>query len=115
MTAPARVQRRRTKGWKAPEGAVYVGRGSRWGNPYTITRTTPTHTVNGPSLNAGYPTRRRATQAAADAYRVWLAADPARVDEVRQQLAGRTLMCWCHPADPCHGDVLLAVAAGNNP
>lgn len=29
-----RIQRRRTKGWRMPEGAVYVGRGSKWGNPY---------------------------------------------------------------------------------
>ena len=31
---PTRIQRRRTKGWRMPEGAVYVGRGSRWGNPF---------------------------------------------------------------------------------
>lgn len=29
-----RIQRRRIKGWRAPEGAVYVGRGSRFGNPF---------------------------------------------------------------------------------
>ncbi len=31
---PERIQRRRTKGWRMPEGAVYVGRPSRWGNPF---------------------------------------------------------------------------------
>lgn len=31
-----RVQRKRTKGWLMPEGAVYVGRGSRYGNPYRL-------------------------------------------------------------------------------
>src|SRR5690348_15913346 len=35
-----RVQRKRTKGWKAPEGAVYVGRGTPFGNPWAVTRTT---------------------------------------------------------------------------
>ena len=30
-----RIQRRRVKGWRMPEGAVYVGRGSKWGNPFT--------------------------------------------------------------------------------
>jgi hypothetical protein len=30
-----RIQRKRTKGWRMPEGAVYVGRPSRWGNPFT--------------------------------------------------------------------------------
>jgi hypothetical protein len=31
---PQRIQRRRVKGWRMPEGAVYVGRGSKWGNPF---------------------------------------------------------------------------------
>lgn len=37
MTAtlqPARLQRPRVRGWRAPEGAVYVGPGSRWENPW---------------------------------------------------------------------------------
>lgn len=33
---PVRIQRKRARGWKAPEGAVYVGRPSRWGNPFTV-------------------------------------------------------------------------------
>jgi hypothetical protein len=33
---PARIQRQRTKGWRMPEGAVYVGRPSLWGNPWSI-------------------------------------------------------------------------------
>lgn len=33
---PVRIQRRRVKGWRMPRGAVYVGRPSKWGNPYRI-------------------------------------------------------------------------------
>lgn len=33
---PVRVQRKRTKGWRMPENTVYVGRGSKWGNPYKV-------------------------------------------------------------------------------
>lgn len=36
MSAPVRIQRKRTKGWKMPEGAIYVGRGTLFGNPFTI-------------------------------------------------------------------------------
>ena len=36
VTQPRRLQRKRIKGWRAPDGAVYVGRGSRWGNPYRL-------------------------------------------------------------------------------
>jgi hypothetical protein len=33
---PERIQRQRAKGWRMPEGAVYVGRPSRWGNPWPV-------------------------------------------------------------------------------
>ena len=29
-----RVQRKRTKGWRMPENTVYVGRPTKWGNPW---------------------------------------------------------------------------------
>ena len=34
MSAPRRIQRKRTKGWQMPDGAVYVGRPTKWGNPW---------------------------------------------------------------------------------
>jgi hypothetical protein len=33
---PQRIQRQRTKGWRMPEDAVYVGRPSVYGNPWPI-------------------------------------------------------------------------------
>jgi len=35
---------------------------------------------------------------------------PVTVDDVRRELAGRDLACWCPPAEACHADVLLAIA-----
>ena len=37
-SAPKRIQRHRTKGWRMPEGAIYVGRPTIWGNPYRVVR-----------------------------------------------------------------------------
>lgn len=34
MTAPKRIQLRRTKGWRKPEGAIVVARPTKWGNPF---------------------------------------------------------------------------------
>ena len=34
--SPQRIQRQRIKGWRKPEGAVYVGRGTRWDNPFKV-------------------------------------------------------------------------------
>lgn len=31
---PKRIQRQRTKGWRMPAGCVYVGRPTKWGNPF---------------------------------------------------------------------------------
>jgi hypothetical protein len=93
VNAPGRVQRSRTKGWKAPAGAVYVGRGSRWGNPFVV--------VPG----------RTPAQAAAE-YRAALLEGRLQnsAARVRRELAGRDLMCWCPEGSPCHADVLLDIA-----
>jgi hypothetical protein len=39
LDQPKRIQLRRTKGWRKPEGAIVVARPSRWGNPYHVVRT----------------------------------------------------------------------------
>jgi hypothetical protein len=82
------VQLRRTKGWRKPDGAVVVARPSRWGNPYRV----------GPDRTA------------AEAVALYRAHVADRVDEIRAELAGRDLCCWCPPSRPCHADVLLELA-----
>ena len=88
---PKRIQRKRTKGWKMPDGAVIVTRPGFWGNPFT------------------QPTR----QAAVDLYQAWITgstisdkAHRARLNELR----GKDLVCWCPMDQPCHADVLLKLA-----
>jgi hypothetical protein len=69
--------------------AVYVGRPSRWGNPYRVG-------VHGtPETCVRLFVLRYEDNAV---YRA----------EVRTALAGKDLACWC-PLDgqPCHADVLL--------
>jgi hypothetical protein len=36
MTRPRRIQIRRTKGWRKPEGAISVARPHKWGNPFKV-------------------------------------------------------------------------------
>jgi hypothetical protein len=79
---PRRIQRKRIKGWRKPARAVYVGRPTRWGNPFR-------HLI---------------------LYFAWLqsqlCADPHFLDPLR----GKDLMCWCALDKPCHADILLALA-----
>lgn len=88
---PRRIQLRRTKGWRLPDGAVVVTRPSRWGNPFRIQEGTT------------------AAEAVAR-YEEWLHAQPEFMAEVRAELAGRDLACWCRDGAPCHALVLMAVA-----
>jgi hypothetical protein len=74
-----------------PAGAVYIGRPSTWGNPYSIGRG-----------------RSRAEVIAA--YREWLFTCNLIGDVIRE-LKGKDLICHCAPK-PCHGDVLLEIANG---
>lgn len=100
--SPQRIQRQRVKGWRMPEGAIYVGRGSKFGNPFKVGG--QIHLVG---KRAGQRTN------AADVvglYRAHLLAQPAAIAVVREELPGKTLACWCKVGEPCHADVLLAVA-----
>ena len=70
-----RIQRKRTKGWRMPEGAVYVGRPTRWGNPFPISGSW----IVWAAVAAGFRADAAGRRAAALAYyRHWLTgkADP---------------------------------------
>lgn len=74
----------------APEDAVYVGRPSKFGNPFAIGRDGSRDEV-------------------VAKYRAWLMASPDLLKAAQRELSGKDLVCWCAPA-ACHADVLLEVA-----
>lgn len=151
MTTPKRIQRRRAKGWRTPDGAVYVGRRSKWGNPFAyrqqmggLVRYQPVtpevwefegrisahgmrHPYYGPDgIVTDYRIRWATRTEVVELFRRTLsvpdrgmvAAWPSRagrfltvtVDDIRRDLAGKDLVCWCPLDKPCHADVLLALA-----
>lgn len=89
---PVRVQLRREPGWRKPPGAVSVARPHRFGNPY----------------------RDDDAEVAVARYVDALATGrlPYSLADVRAELHGRDLLCWCRPGQPCHADALLAIANG---
>lgn len=75
---------------------VYIGRPSKWGNPFT-------HKQDGKTL-AKYIVGSR--QESIDAYRYWITSGEGKhlLNDLHE-LRGKTLGCWCKPL-PCHGDIL---------
>jgi hypothetical protein len=101
MSAPKRIQRQRTRGWRMPEGAVYVGRGSRWGNPFR--RESPSTVA---ALERGEIASVYVVESRADA--VFMFRKHKRFFNVDlAELRGKDLACWCALDQPCHADVLL--------
>src|SRR5436189_3445314 len=92
---PRRIQRKRMKGWRIPEGAIYVGRPSKWGNPFVVGGAWDVASV-------------------VAIYRQWLLnyynATGLPPKPNLSQLRGKDLVCWCPLDQPCHADVLLEFA-----
>ena len=123
--SPQRIQLRRTKGWRKPEGTIVVSRPSRWGNEFTIYPDALTGRWWAEDYVDDLERMRRDTYAtvvearrvaAAAYFRVVLAGNGLwgipTIAEVRGRLAGRDLACWCPLDQPCHADVLLELANG---
>lgn len=137
MSAPKRIQRQRTKGWRMPEGTVYVGRPSRWGNPFRAVRNVAG--VGRRRIRPGWSVVRSdggradieiqhasdrldALEIAVEYFR--LAIHPAASKdsltayplwaEIQAELRGKDLACWCPLDQPCHADVLLEIANGDD-
>lgn len=117
---PQRIQRKRVKGWRLPEGAVIVTRPTRWGNPYLVEKVYGQWTVYdstplGGRRLVGFADKRAASERAVSLYRRWIDTQ-GRSAEMIPLLGGRDLACWCPLEDeygeryPCHADVLLLLS-----
>lgn len=73
-----------------PPDAVYVGRGTDWGNPFKI---------------GEHGTREEVIEA----FEAYALAMLKRKADWLDPLRGKDLVCWCAP-EPCHADVLLRLA-----
>lgn len=112
-----RIQRKRTKGWRMPPNAVYVGRPTIFGNPWTYQATLVTNLFR----------REAITAVLFNEYKQWLLRGESpygehlgfwrelehRRDELiaaLPTLRGKDLACWCPLSEPCHADILLELA-----
>ena len=84
-----------------PEGAVYVGRPSPWGNPYSH--------MEGTLAKYKVASRDEAVDAYERALLRKFERDPDAKRRLQEALRGKDLVCWCAPLR-CHADVLLKYA-----
>ena len=68
---------------------VYIGRPSKWGNPFNIGKDGSREEV-------------------IEKYKQWIIRQPRLLKDVKM-LRGKVLGCWCAPK-ACHGDILAALA-----
>ena len=113
-----RVQRKRTKGWKMPENTFYVGRPTKFGNPFRLVDgwiecySTYRCVLNPWILWSG--TSGFDAKDVVDLYEQWLTGiikvgylpKPPDISV----LSGKDLACFCSLDKPCHADVLLKLA-----
>lgn len=126
---PVRVQRKRAKGWRMPDNTVYVGRGSKWGNPYVVGARcwvfkpcsdfaepfpvylyADTEYIADRQCAVDYFTQLFTVSG--DDFLGAMPKYPADKKTIRDALAGKNLACWCPLDQPCHADVLLEIANG---
>jgi hypothetical protein len=114
---PQRMQLSRKAGFnlqaasKALNGlpAKRITRPGKWGNPFTIEETAKVYRLDPDAAQAK----------AVELCGLWLRGkvdkklapgDPPSPAEIRTELSGHNLACWCKPGTPCHANVLIELA-----
>ncbi len=133
LNTSLRVQRKRTKGFKMPANSIYVGRGSKWGNPFKligdIVYVDASHRRKILNKWACYGNQNEKfagggfeTKDVVKLFRDLLmdlnsheieqevrAKFKLMRDRIRD-LKGKKLSCWCKTSDCCHADALIELA-----
>ena len=123
---PVRIQRKRTAGFNLqaassnPNGVIYVGRPTRYGNPYYflgeqyngLSLALYDETAQGfwtPSLVDKLPDELVSKIYAA--HQAWTRRFQVHpLKQIKAELSRYDLACWCPLTSPCHADILLRLA-----
>ena len=121
---PVRVQRKRSKGWKMPPNTVYVGRGTKWGNPYKVVENMVYEKDGEWELKITCINDEEAKRACIELYTEYLLPykhgndldlfffSVGNYEQIVNELKGKNLACFCPLSEPCHADILLRLANG---
>ena len=73
-----------------PQNCIYVGRPTKFGNPFVIGQDGSREEV-------------------IEKFEQWVKSNPKLIKEIKDKLRGKDLVCFCAPL-ACHADVLLKIA-----
>jgi hypothetical protein len=77
---------------REPQGSLYVGRPTPWGNPFTV--------------------EEYGREVCLMKYRIWLQEQLAKQPNFLEPLRGKNLVCFCKLHEACHADILIEFLAG---
>jgi hypothetical protein len=115
-TRPQGIQLRRKAGWKLPANAISVARPHKWGNPFAVGQTYKPGDlvrIGGTEVEVAVFGEKVIAETALVAvylYEATIRRNPGLKAAIRQELAGKSLACFCPEAAVCHRDVLLRIA-----
>lgn len=106
------IQRSRKKGYSLDkecerlgvkrENVVFCGRGSKWGNPFKLDDI------------AEWGKKYSCKAELINTYKRYMYSNAELINNIKEQLKGKTLMCWCSKEDfengLCHCSVLWKIA-----
>ena len=140
MTQPVRIKRSRQHKQISPNGLPirYVGRGSKWGNPFRVVKISKNEwavKLSDNNVSSAkilikicrfiYTSKEDANRDAVKCYIEWFLPKPPmdkegsfsefllkseKLKEAMNELKGKNLSCWCGLNETCHADFLLYIS-----
>lgn len=108
---PVRIQRSRQHKQISPNGLEiqYVGRPTKWGNPFKVTGQKGHWFVindfDEPIMT--FDEKSEAINFCVENYKDYILNEIALGTKNLSELKGKNLSCWCKIGEPCHVDILL--------
>ena len=101
---PIRIQRKRTRGWKMPENTIYIGRPTKYANPFKLADFRISNDEGDVVAKAwvmrGFGEHLTCMQD----------FEPEKYAAILSELHGKNVCCWCSLDENCHGDAWLELA-----
>ena len=120
MSKPKRIQRKRTKGSKVPEGTIDCTRNGKRGNPFKFNGDSISYRFPNPPVSwykwshLGFVEPSHGQAVACELFRLWAYGEillpgmekPPDFTALRDE----NLSCFCALDAPCHVDIILQIA-----